>query len=446
MLMRNFIVSKFGGSALASPDMAKKTAEIIKSDPARRYIFVSAPGRRFKNDLRVTDLLYLTHSRFKSRENYDETLNQVKERFTDIIQGLGVDFNIDAEIDVIKRNLLSGKVSEEIASRGEYIMAKILSLYLDWQFVDASEIVFFKIDGTLDLDKTLERSEMRLRNVNHAIIPGFYGSMPGGGIKTFSRGGGDISGALVARAVKADLYEKWSETTEVFTADPSIVDNPHKIRYVTYMELLELTYMGIKVVYEDVIQLLQGEKIPISIRNIYNPLDKGTLITENLPEDSYRGVAACIAGQRHYKLIRIDKFGLNKLHGIGEKVFGIFARHGISCEHYVSGIYNFCIIVRNMVFDLNRAQIFDEIRKAINPEGITIENDLSLIAIIGKGMGTVKGIFARIFDAIAGVGVKIHFISQGADELNIVLGVYDVDFEKTIKALYDAMILTEKED
>lgn len=443
--MGNFIISKFGGSAFANSDMAKKTAEIITSDPARRYIFVSAPGRRFKNDLRVTDLLYLTHSRFKSRDNYDETLNQVKERFTEIIQGLGIDFNIDAEIDVIKRNLLSGKPSEEIASRGEYIMAKIISLYLDWQFVDASEIIFFKIDGTLDLAKTLERSEMRLKNVNHAIIPGFYGSMPGYGIKTFTRGGGDTSGALVALALKADLYEKWSETTEVFTADPSIVDHPHKIRHVTYAELRELTYMGIKVIYEDVIHLLQSAKIPISIHNIYNPSDKGTLITEDLAEDSHRSVAACIAGQRHFKAIRIEKFGLNRLHGVGEKVFGTFAKYGISCEHYVSGIYNFCIIVRNMVFDLNRAQIFEEIKKAINPESIELDNDLSLIAIIGKGMGTEKGIFARIFNAIAAVGVKIHFISQGADDLNIVIGVYDADFEKTIKALYDAMIFEEKE-
>ena len=444
--MGNFIVSKFGGSALADSEMVKKTAEIIKSDPARKFIVVSAPGRRFKNDLRVTDLLYLTHSRFKGRENYDETLNQVKERFVEIINGLGINFDIEAEIAEVKRNMLSGKTTEEIACRGEYIMAKILSLYLDWQFVDSAELIYFKIDGELDLAKTLERSAMRLRNVERAIIPGFYGSIPGVGLKTFPRGGGDTSGALIARALKAELYEKWSETTEVYTVDPSIVPDPHKIRNVTYMELRELTYMGIKVIYEDVIALLQSEKIPISIRNIYNPADKGTRISEELPENSHRTVAACIAGQRHYKAVRIEKFGLNKMHGIGEKIFGIFARRSISCEHYISGIYNFCIILRNMVFDLNRAQIIDEIKSAIGAESITVENDISLIAIIGKGMGTVKGIFAKIFDAIAAADVKIRMISQGADDLNIVLGVRDADFEKTIKALYDAMILSEKEN
>ena len=443
--MGNFIVSKFGGLALADSEMVKKTAEIIKSDSARKFVIVLAPGRRFKNDLRVSDLLYLAHSRYKSREKYDEILDQVKERFTEIINGLEINFNIDAEISEVKRGILSGKTSEEIVCRGAYIMSKILSLYLDWQFVDASELIYFKITGELDLTKTLERSAMRLKNVDRAIIPGFYGSIPGIGLKTFPLGGGDISGALIARALKAELYEKWSETTEVYTVDPAIIEDAHKIRNVTYMELRELTYMGIKVIYEGVIELLQSEKIPINIRNIYNPDDKGTLISEELPENLRRGVAACIAGQRHYKAVRIAKFGLNKLHGVGEKVFRIFAKRGISCEHYVSGIYNFCIVLRNMVFDLNRAQIFDEIKSAIDPESITVENDISLIAVIGKGMGTVKGIFAKIFDAIAAVDVKIRMISQGADDLNIVLGVQDSDFEKTIKALYDAMILSEGE-
>ena len=256
-------------------------------------------------------------------------------------------------------------------------------------------------------------------------------------------GGSDVSGAIIARAVGADLCEKWSETTEIFSADPAIVKDPLIVRNVTYDELRELTCMGIRVIFEDVILLLQKVGIPLLIRNIYNPEDRGTRVMSKLPEELKRKVAACIVGQRHYKAIKIEKFGLNRMHGIGEKVFGIFARRGISCEHYISGIYNFAIFLKNMMFDLKRKEIISEIREAIHPEKIEVDKDIALVAIIGDGMGTVKGIFAQIFDAIAAQNIKVHMINQGADNLNIIMGFHDEDFENAIRALYQVMIVDQ---
>ena len=441
--MRNLIVSKFGGTALSSSELVKKTINLINADPNRKYIVVSSPGKRNKNDVRVTDLLYVCHSRYNKKENFTDALNEIKARYTEIISGLGIDFDIEAEINNIKQKLFTGKSKDFIASRGEYIMAKILAKCLNREFIDAAELIFFNRDESIDEAKTYEAAAKRLEGVESAVIPGFYGTIASTEIHTFPRGGGDVSGAIIARAVGADLCEKWSETTEIYSADPAIVENPALVRHVTYDELRELTCMGIKVIFEDVILLLQQVGIPISIRNIYNPDDPGTMVMENLPEELKRKVAACIVGQRHYKVLKIEKFGLNRTHGIGEKVFGIFARRGISCEHYISGIYNFAIFLKNMMVDLKRNEIIDEIKQAIQPEYITIDKDISLVAIIGEGMGTVKGIFAQIFDAIAAENIKVQMINQGADNLNIIIGFKDSDFEKAIRALYQVMIVDQ---
>ena len=439
--MSSLIVSKFGGFSLANAERVRTTADIIKSDPSRRYVVISAPGSRSGDNTRITDLLYICHARYSNKEDFMEILKLIEERYRAIIDGLGMDFNLEPEIADIKKSLFFGKNNEHIVSRGEYIMAKIMSAYMGWEFVDASRMIFFNRDGTLNEERTFAAVSDTLKGKERAVIPGFYGTIPGGDIKTFARGGGDTTGAIIARAVKADLYEKWAEATDVFSADPTIVKDPEIVRNITYAELRELTYMGIKIVYEDVTLLLKDTGIPIRVHNIHHPDDIGTLITDELPEGIKRDVAACIAGRRNYKVIRIEKFGLNKTYGVGEKVWGIFARHGISCEHYISGIYNFAIVVKSPMFDLKRAEIVREIQNAINPESVTVERDLSLIAIIGKGMGTVKGMFARVFDAIAARNIKVRMINQGADDLNIILGVYDEDFDETVRALYDAMIM-----
>ena len=438
----SLIVSKFGGISLADSESIKRTAEIIQSDPSRRYVVVSSPGIRSGDDIRVTDMFYICHARYGNRENFTEMLTKIEARYTEIIDGLGVNVDMHAEITDIKKNLFLGRSNEYIVSRGEYIMGKIMAEFLGWKFIDAAEIIIFNRDGTFNPEKSIEAVKEIVGAYDRAVIPGFYGAISATNIKTFDRGGGDVTGAVIALAMKADLYEKWAEATEIFSADPAIVPSPEIIRNITYAELLELTYMGIKIVYDEVIAIMQNSGIPLSIRNIHNPDDRGTMITSELPPDIHRNVAACIAGRRNFKMIHIHKFGLNRAVGIGRKVFGIFSDRDIPCEHYMSGIYQFSVVVKSPKFDLKRSEIIKELENAILPDSIDIEPNLSIIAVIGKGMGTVKGIFAKIFDAIAGAGVKVRMIEQGADDLNILIGVNDADFETTVKTLYHAMILS----
>ena len=435
------IVSKFGGISLADAEAIHKTTEVILSDPSRRYVVVSSPGIRSSDEIRITDLFYICHSRYHNRENFTEMLDKIEARFGEIVSGLGVGIDSKSLISSLKKDLFLGRTSDYIVSRGEYIMGRIMAEFLGWEFIDAARIIVFNRDGTLNLEKSLESVRQVLGSVERAVIPGFYGAVSGTNIKTFERGGGDATAAIIALAMKADLCEKWSESTEIFSADPAIVKNPEIIRNITYSELRELTYMGINIVYEDVILLLQGTGIPISIRSIHHKDDAGTLITDELQPNSRRDVAACIAGRRNYKVVHIYKFGLNKAVGIGQKVFGIFTSRNIACEHYLSGIYQFSIVLKNPMFDLKRAEILQALQEAINPEKIEIQKDLSLIAVVGEGMGTVKGIFAKAFDALAAANIKVRLIQQGGDDLNILIGVQDEDFNAAIKALYEAMIL-----
>ena len=439
--MSDVIVSKFGSVALSTPEMVQKAADIVLSNPNRRYVVVSAPGARSRDDVKMTDMLFILNSRYDNREDFSKIMDQVKARFVEIVKGIGVSFDVDAEMMTMKKNLFFGRGNDFVVSRGEYISAKIFAEYLGWPFIDAAEFIFFKKDGTLDTTKTFLAAEQVFAKTEHAVVPGYYGSIGGSSIKLFPRGGGDTTAAIVARAVQASACEKWSDTTKVYSADPSIVENPTVIRQLTYAELKQLTYMGINVCHEDVILLMQRSEIPFVIKNIHDIDDEGTLVTADLPQDSKRGVAACIAGKRNYRIIHIEKFGLNKLTGIGQKVFSIFTERNISCEHYMSGIYCFSIVVKNPLFDLKRAEIVQALNDAIKPESINIEKNLSLITVVGKGMRTVKGIFSKIFDGIAEAGIKVKMIEQGSDDLNIIIGVYDEDYEVAVRAIYNAVII-----
>ena len=434
-------MSKFGSAAFSTPDMIKKAAGIVMSNPDRKFAIVSAPGAASREDMKVTDMLFIMNARYNNRENFDEMMTKIRDRFTGITRSIGVNCYIDAEIMNLKKNLFFGRGNDYVVSRGEYIMAKIFAEYIGWKFIDAADFIFFTRDGTLDREKTFAAAAKVFAGTEHAVIPGFYGSAGSNTIKLFPRGGADITAAIVARAVNATLGEKWSETTKIYSADPGIVENPEVIRQITYEELKQLTYMGINIFHEDVILLMQDIGIPISVRNINDINDPGTSVTADLPPDSRRGVAACIAGKRNYRIIHIQKFGLNRLTGIGQKVFGIFTERNISCEHYMSGIYRFSIVVKNPLFDLKRAEILQALKDAVKPEDITVEKNLSLITVVGQGMGTVKGIFAKIFNAIAEAGIKVKMIEQGSDDLNIIIGVYDDDYEAAVRALYGAMIL-----
>ena len=440
--MYHTIVAKFGGSSLADASRIKETASIINMNPARRYVVISSPGERTDDDIKITDMLYMCHLRFTNRENYQDMLNAIHKRFDEIVSGLGIDFDAEAEIKNIRKNLMLGKTSDFIASRGEYITAKILAKLLGWEFVDSSDMIFFNDDGTLNELKTFTTSARILKPLQHAVIPGFYGIMPNGSIKTFSRGGSDTTGSIIARAINADLYEKWTDKAEIFCADPNIVKSPMTIENITYKELHELSYMGFTVLNEDSVFPINKAGIPVNIRDIHNLDDKGTLILPELIEDSPRdNTFVCVAGKRGFRVLHIEKYKMNRESQFAAKLFNIFARYNIACEHCLTGIDIVSLVLKNPLFDLRRSEIISEIKREVNPDNVEVRTNLSLISVIGEGMGTVKGVFAKVFNALANEEVKVKMIDQGSDDLNIILGVDDEDYERSIRALYNALIL-----
>ena len=442
--MNKLIVSRFGGNAAANSEEVKKTLEIIKADPARRYLVVSAPGATL-DEVGITDMLYMCHASVRNNEDYSVMLGKISDRYKEIVSGLGMNFDVEAEILELKKNLLLGMDLDFIGSRGEYIIAKILAAFLGWEFIDASKLIFFSRDGTPDTEKTFSTAGEILSGFDHAVIPSFYGTRPDGKIKTFTRGDCDTAGALIACAAKADLFEKWSEDAKVYSADPEVIPDSEIVRNVTYMEAVEMTYVGIEIVKDNVSFMLNEAGIPMKICSTHNPEESVMLITPKLPENISRNIAACIAGHSNFTTLHISKYGMNKIYGFGEKLFGIFAKHRIACQHYLTGIHKMSLILKDPIFDLRRAQILNDIKGMVSPDSITVEKGLSLIAIIGERMGTAKGIFSKIFDALACVGIKVKMVEQGADDMNIIIGVADEDYNQAIRALYN-LVIRNKED
>ena len=433
----NTITAKFGGTSLADASQIKKAAAIIKNDPSRRFVVASAPGKRFTDDIKITDLLYKAHSQYINNEDFDGTLSQISERFAAIIKDLAINFDIDSEIKAIKANISS---RDYLASRGEYINSKIIAKFLGWEFIDAAEVIFFNESGLLDEAKTFYIMGEKLKTLKCAVIPGFYGSLPDGSIKTFSRGGSDITGSIVARAVKADLYENWTDVSGMLSADPRIVNNPRVIDYITYTELRELSYMGASVLHEDAVFPVRQAGIPINIRNTNKPEDKGTLIAASLPEGITRKLVTGIAGRKDFCSIRVEKSMMNGETGFGAKLLYIFAKNGVPFEHCPTGIDTISVIVNSDLFDSQRENILREIKNELAPDFITIEKNLAVIAVVGAGMAGTKGIAAKIFASLASAGINIRMIDQGSDELNIIIGVDDSDYKKAINALYKSII------
>ena len=438
--MNNLITAKFGGTSLADASQIKKAAEIIKSNPARKFVVASAPGKRFSDDIKITDLLYKCHSQAKNGEDFSGTLAKISERYAGIIKELGVDFDIKNEIEIIRKNLEAGTTPDYPASRGEYINSKIIAKFLGWTFVDAAEIIFFDENGFLDENKTFTTAGEKLKSLENAVIPGFYGSMPDGKIKTFSRGGSDVTGSIIARSVSADLYENWTDVSGMLSADPRIVKDPKVIEYITYTELRELSYMGASVLHEDAVFPVRKAGIPINIRNTNKPDDNGTLIAASLPDNIEKRAVTGIAGRKGFSSIRVDKSMMNGETGFGAKLLYIFARNGIPFEHCPTGIDTISVVVNSELFDQKREVILREIKSELDPDFITIEKNLAAIAVVGEGMISAKGMAARVFDALARAGVNIRMIDQGSDELNIIVGIDEGNYEKALNALYSGMI------
>lgn len=432
-------VVKFGGSSLASPEQFQKAGQIIRQEESRRYVVPSAPGKRSAKDTKVTDMLYSCYHLAIQEKDFSGLLLKIKERYQEIIDGLELSLSLDEEFKVIRENFSKKIGRDYAASRGEYLNGMIMASYLDYEFIDAAEVIFFDEAGNFDGEKTQEILSERLKKTEKAVIPGFYGAAPGGQIKTFSRGGSDVTGSIVAKAVHADMYENWTDVSGFLIADPGVVKNPKAIDVITYRELRELSYMGASVLHEDAIFPVRKEGIPINIRNTNVPEDKGTLIVEatcRKPRFTITG----IAGKKDFASITIEKAMMNAEVGFCMKVLDVFAQNNISIEHMPSGIDTMTILVHQDEFEEKEQKVLAGIHRAVSPDLVEMESDLALIAVVGRGMKSTRGTSGRIFSALAHANVNVRMIDQGSSELNIIIGVRNHDFDNAIKAIYDIFV------
>lgn len=436
-------VVKFGGSSLADAEHFKQVAQIIRSDPARRYVVPSAPGKRIKEDTKVTDMLYRCYELIRAREPreaIDRLYSQITDRYNGIIAELGLSFDLSGELEYVKNAMLHASGRDYAASRGEYLNALILAKYLKFDFIDAENIIYFKDDGTLDEEKTNDAVAAELAQHTHAVIPGFYGVMPNGTIKTFSRGGSDITGSIVARAAKADLYENWTDVSGFMMADPRIVKDPCIIQEITYRELRELSYMGATVLHEDAVFPVRTAGIPINIRNTNRPDDPGTMIVAHPSGFDTEKVITGIAGKKGFSVLTIEKDMMNSEIGFGRKVLEVFEENGISFEHLPSGIDTMSVVVATSALEGRRDRLMQSVARMVRPDSVFIEDGLALVAVVGRGMIKAKGTAARVCDALARADINIRMIDQGSSELNIIVGVSEDEYEAAVNAIYGEFV------
>ncbi len=435
-------VVKFGGSSLASAGQFAKVGDIIRSDESRKYVVPSAPGKRNAKDTKVTDMLYDCYAAAEAEEEFKPKLKKIKDRYDAIINGLNLKLSLEEEFRIIAENFAKKAGSDYAASRGEYLNGIIMAAYLGYEFIDAAEVVFFDENGEFDADKTDKVLSARLEKSEKAVIPGFYGAKEDGSVVTFSRGGSDITGSIVAKAAKADMYENWTDVSGFLIADPRIIKNPEVIKVITYRELRELSYMGATVLHEDAVFPVRKAGIPINIRNTNAPEDEGTLIVESTCHQSKYTVTG-IAGKKGFVAVNIDKDMMNSEVGFGRKVLQAFEQNGISFEHVPSGIDTMTVFVHQEEFVGKEQQVLSAIHRLAQPDTIDLEADLALIAVVGRGMRSTRGTAGRIFSALAHANVNVKMIDQGSSELNIIIGVANNDFETAIEAIYDIFVKTQ---
>ena len=439
-------VVKFGGSSLASAEQFKKVIDIINTDKDRLYAVPSAPGKRFSGDTKVTDMLIHAYETAAEGGDFAPELAEIKSRFDEIISDLGMkEFSLDADFEEIASLLSSDPQRDYTASRGEYLNGKIMAAYLGWNFVDPKEAIFFNDEGNLNTYKTEKVLSATLKDNCPAVIPGFFGIGKDGNVKTFSRGGSDVTGSLVAQAVKADVYENWTDVSGCLVADPRIVKDPEAIRYITYRELRELSYMGASVLHENAIFPVRQSGIPINIKNTNSPLEEGTWIVESTCQKPNHTVTG-IAGKKGFCSVLITKSMMNAEVGFGRKVLQAFEDNGISFEHMPSGIDTMTIVVHEDEFLHKEQAVVSAIHRLAEPDSIEIESNLALIAVVGRGMKSASGTAGKLFSALADKKINIRMIDQGSSELNIIVGVENKDFEEAINAIYYAFVKADLSD
>ena len=430
------ITAKFGGSSLASAAQFRKVGAILAADPARRFVVASAPGKRSSGDTKVTDMLYRCYDLAAAGEDYCPVLEQIRERYADIAGELGVDFDLEGEFAPIREHLKTAPQRDYMASRGEYLNSRLLAAWLGWPFLDAASCVRFHGDGTFDADTTQTLLSRALSGLERAVVPGFYGADETGRVITFSRGGSDVSGSLVARAAGADLYENWTDVSGVLFTDPRIVKDPKPIAYITYRELRELSYMGASVLHEDAVFPVRRAGIPINIRNTNSPEDTGTLIVAELPDGVSPAPVTGVAGRKGFSAVLVEKSMMNAEVGFGAKLLDIFAEQGVPFEHCPTGIDTMSVVVLDELFAPHKDTVLGEVEARLKPDSVKLEEGLALIAVVGCGMVANKGIAARVLGAVTAAGVNIRMIDQGSSELNIILGIDGEDYETAVRVIY----------
>ena len=434
-------VAKFGGSSMADAGQYRKVRDIILADPHRRVVIVSAAGKRDSSDHKLTDLLYLCHAHTKYGVPCDSIFDMITSRYIEIRDELGLQLDLETEFADLKKRLDAKQVSEdELVSRGEYYSAKLMAAFLDFEFVDAADWIRFNMDGTVDK----EFSYPALKQLGHGkgiVIPGFYGSMPDGRIRTFSRGGSDITGALAAAALDADVYENWTDVSGILMADPRIVDDPQPIPEVTYDELRELSYAGAQVLHEGTIMPVREKGIPVNIRNTNAPNDRGTFIQEDFDtEIDPNRVITGITGKKDFSIITMCKRGMTSEVGVLKKVLAVLARHGISVDFVPNGIDNVSLVVRTEAILPHLYAILAEIQQEVQPDSLEVLDEIAVIAAVGHRMAFRPGVSGKIFAALGQAGINIRMINQGPDELNIIFGVDNKDFAEAIRVLYNSFV------
>ena len=433
-------VAKFGGSSLADAAQFRKAAEIVKSDSTRRYVVASAPGKRDSHDEKVTDLLLQCYYLAKEKKNIDEIFERICSRYRDIIAGLGLDYSLEEDFSSIKTAVLHRVGRHYVASRGEYLNAKILAKYLGFAFIDAEECIFFDEKNRFIPDKTEETMRNILSLHEYAVIPGFYGINTEGSIRTFSRGGSDITGSIVAAAAGADIYENWTDVSGMLMADPRIIKDPLPIPEITYRELRELSYMGATVLHEDAIFPVRKAGIPVNIRNTNDPDAPGTMIVPKATTNEVETIITGVAGKKGITAIHVEKDMMNSEVGFGRKVLEVLENHNVPFEHLPSGIDTMSVLVTSKSIEECKGAITAEMVKAVNPDSITLVENLALIAVVGRGMVNTEGTAARVFTALAKENVNIRMIDQGSSEINIIVAVEEKNYEKTINTIYNEFI------
>ena len=434
-------VVKFGGSSMADAGQYRKIRDILMADPERRVVVVSAAGKRFSGDHKITDLLYLCHAHTQYGVDCSNIYEMIRSRYLEIRDELGIQLDLESEFSALKSGLDRKMVSQdELASRGEYFSAKLMAAFLGFQFVDAADWIRFKFDGSVDQDATYALLKDRYKGMG-IVIPGFYGMMPDGKIRTFTRGGSDITGALAAAALDADVYENWTDVSGILMADPRIVDDPQTIPEVTYDELRELSYSGAQVLHEGTIFPVREKNIPLNIRNTNAPNDPGTMIKESFEGDSDpdRFITG-ITGKKDFSVISLSKRGLSGQVGYLRKVLSVFERHNVSIDYVPNGIDNVSVVMPTDAVASNLYTILAEIQKELDPDTLTVHDQIAVVAAVGRKMAFRPGISGKIFATLGEAGVNIRMINQGPDELNIIFGVDNKDFKTAIRVLYDSFV------